>query len=67
MLFRLGLEDLPENITQIIGYQMGTEKEKYSLVIVDNAGVFFSIFRYMKFFRLLANSVTKDVVIHLMG
>lgn len=67
VLFRLGLEDLPENITQIIGYQMGTEKEKYSLVIVDNAGIFFSIFRYMKFFRLLANSVTKDVVIHLMG
>ncbi|EGH2802947.1 hypothetical protein ID964_004478 [Salmonella enterica] len=67
VIYRLGLDDLPENITQIIGYPSARDKVKYSLVIVDNAGVFFGIFRHKKFFRLLANSVTKDVVVHLMG
>lgn len=57
---------LPEN------WKLGTGAglsgyEKYSLVIVDEAGFFFNKYSFDKIYRSLADVVTPDVVIHLIN
>lgn len=55
-------------LTVLCGYLPEKRQvEKYSLVIVDEAGFFFHKFSYDKFFRGLATTVEPNVVIHLIN
>ncbi|QOC54696.1 hypothetical protein pSALSNUABM04_236 [Salmonella phage pSal-SNUABM-04] len=57
-----------DNITSLCGYFPDNWRvEKFSLVIVDEAGFFFKKFGYDKIYRSLATQTTDDVVIHLIN
>ncbi|ANZ48267.1 hypothetical protein ASESINO_254 [Erwinia phage vB_EamM_Asesino] len=57
---------LPENWQNATGSGL-SGYEKFSLVIVDEAGFFFNKFSFDKIYRSLADVVTPDVVIHLIN
>ncbi|AFQ96697.1 hypothetical protein G173_gp152 [Erwinia phage phiEaH2] len=57
---------LPENWKQATGSGL-SGYEKFSLVIVDEAGFFFNKFSFDKIYRSLVDVVTPDVVIHLIN
>lgn len=55
-------------LTTLCGYlPENWQGEKYSLVIVDEAGFFFNKFSFDKIYRSLATMVTPDAVIHLIN
>ncbi|ANZ48540.1 hypothetical protein BIZ78_gp035 [Erwinia phage vB_EamM_Caitlin] len=56
------------NITSLSGYfPENWRAEKFSLVVIDEAGFFFKKFGYDKMYRSLATQTTDDVVIHLIN
>jgi len=56
------------NVTSLCGYfPENWQADKFSLVVIDDAGFFFNKFSYGKIFRSLADAVTDDVVIHLIN